>query len=166
MAILALNTSAYPQRGQPAAPSRFAGDVARPVAQAAGVGSSHHLGHQRRASADLDQRRSGGSVRSVSAARLARRRMPTPKIWDQVDEIPDAGVVGSAPAAQAPSDRLCAGARGRQSRDARKAPAAEVRRLQEVLDPDALTIGFARRFATYKRATLLFRDVDAAARRF
>lgn len=41
----------------------------------------------------------------------------------------------------------------------RKAPASEVRRLQEVLDPDVLTIGFARRFATYKRATLLLRDV-------
>lgn len=41
----------------------------------------------------------------------------------------------------------------------RKAPASEVRRLQELLDPDILTIGFARRFATYKRATLLFRDV-------
>jgi len=40
----------------------------------------------------------------------------------------------------------------------RKAPAAEVRRMSEVLDPEALTIGFARRFATYKRATLLFRD--------
>jgi starch phosphorylase len=30
----------------------------------------------------------------------------------------------------------------------------------DVLDPAALTIGFARRFATYKRATLLFRDLD------
>jgi starch phosphorylase len=29
-----------------------------------------------------------------------------------------------------------------------------------VLDPTALTIGFARRFATYKRATLIFNDVD------
>ncbi len=28
-----------------------------------------------------------------------------------------------------------------------------------LLDPDALTIGFARRFATYKRAALLFRDL-------
>jgi len=28
------------------------------------------------------------------------------------------------------------------------------------LDPEALTIGFARRFATYKRATLLFRDEE------
>ncbi len=42
---------------------------------------------------------------------------------------------------------------------ARKAPAAEVQRASQVLDPDALTIGFARRFATYKRATLLFRDI-------
>jgi starch phosphorylase len=29
-----------------------------------------------------------------------------------------------------------------------------------LLDPDALTIGFARRFATYKRANLIFRDLD------
>jgi len=29
-----------------------------------------------------------------------------------------------------------------------------------LLNPDALTIGFARRFATYKRATLLFRRFD------
>jgi len=29
-----------------------------------------------------------------------------------------------------------------------------------LLDPDALTIGFARRFATYKRATLVFRDMS------
>ncbi len=32
------------------------------------------------------------------------------------------------------------------------------------LDPDALTIGFSRRFATYKRAGLLFRDADRLAR--
>lgn len=31
------------------------------------------------------------------------------------------------------------------------------------LDPDALTIGFARRFATYKRAPLLFNDLRRAA---
>ena len=46
----------------------------------------------------------------------------------------------------------------------RKASAAEQRRLSEVLDPDAFTIGFARRFATYKRATLLFRDLDRLKR--
>lgn len=29
-----------------------------------------------------------------------------------------------------------------------------------ILDPEALTIGFARRFATYKRANLIFRDLE------
>jgi glycogen phosphorylase len=33
-----------------------------------------------------------------------------------------------------------------------------------LLDPDALTIGFARRFATYKRATLLFHDMERLQR--
>jgi len=47
---------------------------------------------------------------------------------------------------------------------ARKASATEVHRASEVLDPDALTIGFARRFATYKRATLLFRDMGRLKR--
>jgi len=35
-----------------------------------------------------------------------------------------------------------------------------LRQSMEVLSPEHLTIGFARRFATYKRATLLFRDPD------
>ena len=34
----------------------------------------------------------------------------------------------------------------------------------EVLSPDVLTIGFARRFATYKRAPLFFRDLEWAIR--
>ncbi len=33
-----------------------------------------------------------------------------------------------------------------------------------LLDPDILTIGFARRFATYKRATLIFRDLERIKR--
>lgn len=42
----------------------------------------------------------------------------------------------------------------------RGAPPSEVDEARDVLDPDALTIGFARRFATYKRANLLLRDRD------
>src|SRR4030095_8634441 len=34
----------------------------------------------------------------------------------------------------------------------------ELERAQNVLDPHSLTIGFARRFATYKRATLILGD--------
>ena len=36
----------------------------------------------------------------------------------------------------------------------------QVIEIQERLDPKILTIGFARRFATYKRAHLLFKDLD------
>ena len=44
--------------------------------------------------------------------------------------------------------------------DRRNAPKSVREDAEAVLDPDALTIGFARRFATYKRANLLFRDPD------
>ncbi|MCW8131820.1 MAG: alpha-glucan family phosphorylase [Planctomycetota bacterium] len=40
----------------------------------------------------------------------------------------------------------------------------EIEAADEVLDPEALTIGFARRFATYKRGTLLWRDPDRLAK--
>ena len=46
---------------------------------------------------------------------------------------------------------------------ARAAPLAR-RAADDVLRPDALTICFARRFATYKRANLLFRDPERLAR--
>ena len=41
---------------------------------------------------------------------------------------------------------------------------AVLEELEQALDPDILTIGFARRFATYKRAALLFSDMDRLAR--
>lgn len=36
----------------------------------------------------------------------------------------------------------------------------QLNKINDYLNPDALTIGFARRFAPYKRATLLFRDMQ------
>ena len=42
----------------------------------------------------------------------------------------------------------------------RGASPTEIAQAQEVLDPSVLTIGFARRFATYKRATLWMRDLE------
>lgn len=46
----------------------------------------------------------------------------------------------------------------------RGAPDREINAMQQALNPDALTIGFARRFATYKRATLLFTDTERLER--
>ena len=57
-------------------------------------------------------------------------------------------------------ERLVAFARRRLRLQLQRRGAAqsEITAADEVLDPDALTIGFARRFATYKRAALLLRD--------
>jgi len=45
----------------------------------------------------------------------------------------------------------------------RDEPREELQRLERVLSPDALTIGFARRFATYKRANLILADLEKIA---
>jgi starch phosphorylase len=52
----------------------------------------------------------------------------------------------------------------RQQLERRGAGPQEIESADEVLDPEALTVGFARRFATYKRGTLLFRDGERLAR--
>ena len=63
-------------------------------------------------------------------------------------------------------ERLVAMSRRRLQRQLKRigAPQTEIDGALEVLDPGVLTIGFARRFATYKRATLLLKDKDRLAR--
>ncbi|MGA2272873.1 MAG: alpha-glucan family phosphorylase [Bryobacteraceae bacterium] len=92
-----------------------------------------------------------------------RERFNDVSIWEQVKDIPDEELLE---AHRRRKRRLVAFVRERQSSSAvrRQAAVAEVRHSSEVLDPNAFTIGFARRFATYKRATLLFRDVERLKR--
>ena len=92
-----------------------------------------------------------------------RERFNDTTIWEQVKEIPDEELFEVH---RRRKRRLVNFVRARQSQAAsrRQASAGEVRRSADVLDPNAFTIGFARRFATYKRATLLFRDVERLKR--
>jgi len=85
------------------------------------------------------------------------------KVWDQIEEIPS---VELWEAHRRRKRRLVTFVRDRavECAVARQAPASEIRALSEALDPEALTIGFARRFATYKRATLIFRDLERLKR--
>ncbi|HEY5057116.1 MAG TPA: alpha-glucan family phosphorylase [Acidobacteriaceae bacterium] len=53
--------------------------------------------------------------------------------------------------------------RAREQAERRDETPEELQRLAKVLSPDALTIGFARRFATYKRANLLLTDMERLA---
>jgi starch phosphorylase len=92
-----------------------------------------------------------------------RDRYSDSKIWDLVDDIPiqelwEAHRRRKRNLVNFVRERVVAAAL------ARKASAAEQRRLADVLEPDSFTIGFARRFATYKRATLLFRDMERLKR--
>jgi starch phosphorylase len=85
-----------------------------------------------------------------------------PETWWDVDRIPDAELWRSH---ERRRERLVSYARSklRAQLEARGAPRREIEAANEVLNPDRLTIGFARRFATYKRATLLFRDKERLA---
>jgi len=80
-------------------------------------------------------------------------------VWKRVDEIPDAELWRTHTKGRA---KLIAFARARlkQQLERRGANPSEIRAAAEVLDPEALTIGFARRFATYKRGDLVFRDIE------
>jgi starch phosphorylase len=53
--------------------------------------------------------------------------------------------------------------RAREQAERRKEPQETLSKLGKVLSPDALTIGFARRFATYKRANLVLADIQRLA---
>ena len=53
--------------------------------------------------------------------------------------------------------------RAREQSERRGEPQEALQKLGKVLSPDALTIGFARRFATYKRANLVLADIERLA---
>lgn len=80
-------------------------------------------------------------------------------IWKRVDRIPDEELWRTH---ERRRERLVAFARKRLKTQLKRrgVTPAEVALADEVLDPEALTIGFARRFATYKRATLIFKDLE------
>jgi starch phosphorylase len=84
-------------------------------------------------------------------------------IWRKAAHIPDAELWRTHERCR---ERLVAFARTRLKEHLFQvgATAKEVAVADEVLDPEALTIGFARRFATYKRGTLLLHDIERLAR--
>jgi len=78
-------------------------------------------------------------------------------IWRQVDQMPDEELWRIH---QRRKERLVAFVRSRLGKlgERRGMPRNPLEQADAVLDPEALTIGFARRFATYKRGNLLLRE--------
>ena len=85
------------------------------------------------------------------------------RFWERIDKVPGDELWE---AHQRQKLELAIFARGRlRNQFARHGEApSTLEELEEVLDPSILTIGFARRFATYKRAALLFSDIERLAR--
>ena len=85
------------------------------------------------------------------------QNVPDATAWDRVAAIPDEELWRVR---QRSRELLVNFARARLKvqYEQRNMSEYEIRQTREVLNPDALTIGFARRFATYKRATLLLTD--------
>jgi len=105
------------------------------------------------------------------AARLSRRSSPAEGLTQLVSHVCQrsgadvCSVYLMWETHQTLKSRLIDFVRRRASREARRRgePAAHVALLNRSLSMDALTVGFARRFATYKRADLLFADIERTA---
>jgi starch phosphorylase len=104
----------------------------------------------------------GPEMRSFYAQHLDphwEEHLLEPEFWTKIREVPDAGLWA---AHRSQKERLVRFVRERvRLQSARHGLSPdELRRVESLLDPHALTIGFARRFATYKRAFLILSDLD------
>jgi starch phosphorylase len=102
----------------------------------------------------------GGTERLLSehVGRDWQDRLLEPEAWSAVAEIPDANLWET----HLDQKRLLTSfARGRIRRALARQGASpdELRAVERLFPTERLTIGFARRFATYKRATLLFHNL-------
>jgi glycogen phosphorylase len=81
------------------------------------------------------------------------------ELWSRVHQIPDEELWRTH---ERRRERLVAFARNRLrfQLESRGVPHSEVVLADEILNPNALTIGFSRRFATYKRASLILQNPE------
>jgi starch phosphorylase len=103
------------------------------------------------------------SFLSAEMRALLDRYLGTEPDWSKVETIPDSELWAVKTLRR---HRLVEFARRHQVGKITKRGGSdrEVDDARAILDPDILTIGFARRFATYKRGDLLLRDVERIKR--
>jgi glycogen phosphorylase len=93
----------------------------------------------------------------------ARWRGETDQVEEAIKEVSDQELWAMR---QASRHALVEYARERYARQLTESGASqeEITQADQILDPEALTLGFARRFATYKRPTLLLHDSERLVR--
>ncbi|MBW4522862.1 MAG: alpha-glucan family phosphorylase [Scytolyngbya sp. HA4215-MV1] len=94
-----------------------------------------------------------------------QNRATDPKLWEKVDQIPDQELWWRH---QTLKERLIAHTRAtvKHARQERGEDWEYIQAADRLLDPNVLTIGFARRFSPYKRGYLLLREAERALRIF
>jgi starch phosphorylase len=91
-----------------------------------------------------------------------QRHSAVAKTWEKIESVDDGELWETHLALKAQLIDF-ARRRAREQAERREEPAATLKKLDKILSPDALTIGFARRFATYKRANLVLADMHRLA---
>ena len=147
------------QRRQPAARRGDPRDVGTDLAGRAGRPAAGPRHHQRRPRADLDLVATWRALFDEYLDRDWRERHDDPAIWAARPRHPGRGALGARSALR---NYLFAfiRERARQRWKDEHVSAARVVAAGTLLDPNALTIGFARRFTGYKRPELIFHDPD------
>ncbi len=79
--------------------------------------------------------------------------------WQAIASIPDEALWNTHQELRSKTLEFLRERVARQRRRNGESP-ARIAAAYDLFNPNALTIGFARRFATYKRATLIFQDLD------
>ena len=92
-----------------------------------------------------------------------QENLTDPEFWRGVIDIPDEELWNTHLSLKRRLIEI-ARMRIRAQRERNGESPERIRSVNQLLDPEILTIGFARRFATYKRGTLLFSDMDRLKR--
>jgi starch phosphorylase len=102
-------------------------------------------------------------VYEVAAKHLGTTDIERDNAWDRIGDVPRDAIWATK---REMREQLVKEARRRtrSSWKKRGASPAELGWVDDILDPDVLTIGFARRVPTYKRLTLMLRDPDRLKR--
>ena len=90
-------------------------------------------------------------------------RAGDPGLWEAIDNVDDGELWETHQTLKVQLIDVARRTGRAAGRGARRAAGASSSQLRRALSLDALTIGFARRFATYKRANLILQDMEAIA---
>jgi glycogen phosphorylase len=145
--------------------SRLHGEVAREMWRPL-------FGSERADEVPVDHVTNGAQVPTWLSAPMARllerhfgggwlERAAEPGTWASVQSIPDAELWAARSEAR---EQLVRFVRGKSEQDLllRGEQLQDVRSVTRRIEPDVLTLGFARRLATYKRLSLLIHDIERA----